>query len=232
MARGGNQVIPRRDSWLPGAPNPWLHRRDEHWRYDPGHIAAVLREIPNAEIDLPETPLRPLSPTANKRSGVLIPLYVGNAGDTRLLLTRRDGRLRDHSGEVAFPGGRIDPGETPTEAALREAFEETALPQHRVKVIGQLDPLTTIVSSAAITPVVGFIDGQLPQLTANPGEVDRIFDVSLHELTHPECYREEIWEFSDGTFPIWFFEVEDDTIWGATGRMIRRLLDLVLLTDP
>jgi 8-oxo-dGTP pyrophosphatase MutT (NUDIX family) len=232
MARGGRQVIPRPELWVPGEPNPWLFRRDQHWRYDPEWIQAVLgRLTPGAvNAELPVTPVRPPFVNATKQSGVLAPLFVRD-GELRMVLTRRDGQMRNHKGEVAFPGGRLNDGETPLQAALREANEEVSLPVHRVRVLGELEPLTTVVSAASITPIVGFVDGELPQLIANPGEVDRIFDVSLFELTHPECYREEVWTFPDGTFPVWFFEVEDDTIWGATGRMIRRLLDLVLLSD-
>ncbi len=232
MARGGSQNIPRRE-WRAGGPNPWLATRDDLWRYDLGRIEAVLGRLNDFEIvhELPTTPMRPPFVNATKQSGVLVPLFVDDAGDTRMVLTRRDGQLRNHRGEVAFPGGRVDIGETPRQAALREAHEEVALPPDRVRIIGELEPLTTVVSSAAITPVVGVIEGTMPQLMPNPGEVDRVFDVSLRELTDPDCYREEIWEYADGTFPVWFFEVEDDTVWGATGRMIRRLLDLVLLSD-
>ena len=133
---------------------------------------------------------------------------------------------------MAFPGGRLDDGESDLDAALRETEEEIGLPRDRVRVIGQLERLTTVVSSSSILPVVGIVETPLPELRPAPIEVDRIFDVSLIELTYPDCYHEEIWEYSDGTFPVWFFDVEDDTIWGATSRMLRRLLDLAILTDP
>jgi 8-oxo-dGTP pyrophosphatase MutT (NUDIX family) len=233
VARGGQQNIPRPVEWQEGGPNPWLERRDERWRYDPVWIETVLTRLTEKpmQYEVPTTPVRPPFVTATKASGVLGPLFVHD-GETRLILTRRDGRMRNHRGEVAFPGGRVDAGETAEQAALREAHEEIGLPPERVKIIGQLEPLTTFVSAAAITPFLGFVDGALPPLVPNPDEVDRIFDVSLYELSHPECFREEIWTFPDGTFPIWFFEVEDDTIWGATGRMLRRLLDLILLSEP
>ncbi len=253
MARGGPQVIPRPELWIPGDPNPWLANRDQEWRYHPEWVRTVLQREQTARAlrtrsarhstlrigsdpssterqALPVTPVRPPFVNATRQSGVLAPLFL-REGELRMVLTRRDGQMRNHKGEVAFPGGRLNDGESPQEAALREAHEEVALPPERVTVLGELEPLTTVVSAAAITPIVGFVDGELPELIPNPGEVDRIFDVSLFELTHPDCYREEVWTFPDGTFPVWFFEVEDDTIWGATGRMIRRLLDLVLLTN-
>jgi 8-oxo-dGTP pyrophosphatase MutT (NUDIX family) len=230
--RGGQQVIPRPEGWLPGAPNPWLARRDESWRYSPIWVEQVLSRVNSADIqhEVPTTPMRPPFVNVTKESSVLAALFHHD-DDLRLLLTRRDGRLRNHKGEVAFPGGRLNDGETPLQAALRESHEEVGLSPDRVKILGQLEALTTVVSASTITPFVGYIDGTLPDLVPNPGEVDRIFDVSLYELTHPDCYHEEVWQFQDGTFPIWFFDVEDDTVWGATGRMIRRLLDLVLLSD-
>jgi 8-oxo-dGTP pyrophosphatase MutT (NUDIX family) len=240
VPRGGQQTIPRPDGWTPGASNPWTpHVRNASFalpdietrlarhrdaRALPGGIA--LNDL------IPTTPMRPPFVNVAKDAAVLLPLFVDEGGDTRLLLTRRSGRLRNHRGEVAFPGGRLDANETPIEAALREAEEEIGLPRHAVRIVGELESLTTVVSSSRITPLVGVVDDMtslLPSLRPNPGEVDRIFSVTLDELTDPDCYREEIWAFADGTFPVWFFEVEDDTIWGATGRMIRRLLDLTIL---
>jgi 8-oxo-dGTP pyrophosphatase MutT (NUDIX family) len=164
-------------------------------------------------------------PGTGRRSAVLAPLFEGGTGDTRVLLTRRSTRLRSHRGEVAFPGGRIDDGEEPVAAALREAYEEIGLPPERVRIIGQLDPLSTFTTNAAITPYVGVVD-DVPELVPSEHEVDRVFDVSLFELIDPECYREEIWPREDGEYPVYFFEVEGETIWGATGRMLHRLLTL------
>ena len=176
--------------------------------------------------------MRPPFVNVARDAAVLLPLFVDESGSTRLLLTRRSGGLRNHRGEVAFPGGRLDVDETPLQAALRETEEEIALPRTAVRIVGELEPLTTVVSSSRITPLVGVIDDMAAHranLQPSPAEVDRIFTVSLAELVHADCYREELWPFADGTFPVWFFEVEDDTIWGATARMIRRLLDLSLL---
>ncbi len=228
MARGGQQIIPRPQGWLVGAPNPWVDA--DLSRLNVEQVEKVLAQLDGRimPVDLPTTPMRPPFVAATRDAAVLVPLFVGAEGELRVVMTRRSARLRSHKGEVSFPGGRVDAGETPIEAALREAHEEIALPQSYVRIVGSLEPLTTVVSSSRITPFVGLIDS-LPILSPSLEEVDRIFDVSLAELIHADCYREEIWTFADGTFPVWFFEVEDDTIWGATGRMLRRLLDLLLL---
>jgi 8-oxo-dGTP pyrophosphatase MutT (NUDIX family) len=235
MVRGGPQVIPRPNGWRPGSENPWTHRLAET---DPAELFGLARverilaahnpETPHA--DGPTTPMRPPFMNATKNSAVLAALFERD-GETRVLLTRRSARLRSHSHQVAFPGGRLDDGETSEQAALRETEEEVGLPRDRIRIVGQLERLTTVVSSSSITPYIGIIDGELPALTPSPREVERIFDVSLRELTDPDCYHEEIWDFADGTFPVWFFNVEEDTVWGATARMLRRMLDLVIHTN-
>jgi 8-oxo-dGTP pyrophosphatase MutT (NUDIX family) len=124
---------------------------------------------------------------------------------------------------VSFPGGRIDRGELPVAAALREAHEEVGLDPASVLVLGELAPLCTFANPAPITPFVGAL-----ALHPNPAEVERAFTVPLVELTDPEVYREELWVFPDGLErSVHFFELWGDTVWGATARMLRELLDLV-----
>ena len=228
MKRGGEQIIPRPESARPGAPNPWLEADLD--RLHLGRVRTVVaqldgRHLPN---DLPTTPMRPPFVATTRDSAVLLPLFLGADGELRVVLTRRSGRLNTHKGEVAFPGGRVDAGESNRDAALREAHEEIGLAPMHVEIIGTLEPLTTVVSASKITPFVGIVE-RMPPLIANVSEVARIFDVSLRELIAIDCYHEEIWDFADGTFPVWFFAVDGDTIWGATARMLRRLLDLLLL---
>jgi 8-oxo-dGTP pyrophosphatase MutT (NUDIX family) len=129
---------------------------------------------------------------------------------------------------VSFPGGRIDRGELPLTAALREAHEEVGLDPASVRVLGELAQLCTFANPAPITPFVAALPGR-PALHPNPAEVERVFTVPLVELTDPEVYREELWVFPDGSErSIQFFELWADTVWGATARMLRELLDLVV----
>jgi len=143
-----------------------------------------------------------------------------------VLLTKRAQHLRNHAGEISFPGGRLEPGETPLQAAVREAYEEVALSPHAVNVRGQLSSLSTVVSRSHIVPLVAHLSAR-PTLRADVTEVDRILWVPLHELAHRDTYREEWW----GTAPLDrrmdFFELEGETIWGATGRILHELLGVV-----
>ena len=157
-------------------------------------------------------------------SGVLAPLYDANEGAT-LILTRRAWHLRSHTGEVSFPGGRFEPLDADLRAtALRESQEEIGLDPRLVDVVGQLPQLTTVSSPAAIVPYVGVLADR-PVLTADPGEVYAVLDVSVRELLDPDIYREESWLRNGGEFGVIFFELEGDTLWGATARMLCSLFD-------
>jgi 8-oxo-dGTP pyrophosphatase MutT (NUDIX family) len=183
---------------------------------------------PPAPADRPLAPSL-LAPTRRDPAAVLVPLFE-EAGEARVLLTRRSSALRSHTGQVSFPGGRIDPGEGPVEAALREADEEVGLDPSGVRPVGWLHPAVTFSSGTGIVPVVGLLEGR-PALRPNPAEVARAFDVSLAELA--AAYSEEHWtEPEVGTFPVYVYEVTGETVWGATARMLTELLGLVLVGPP
>lgn len=153
---------------------------------------------------------------------MLVLLSDGPQG-TEVLLTRRSMQLSNHRGEVSFPGGRVDPGETYEQTALREAHEEVGLDPATVSVVGRLRPLGTYVSRSWIVPVVATVDAPL-ELHGTPAEVDRTFWLPLLELTLPGTFREEWWHTVQGERPIFFFELDDETVWGATARMLHQLL--------
>jgi 8-oxo-dGTP pyrophosphatase MutT (NUDIX family) len=175
------------------------------------------------------------APLTEVNAGVLA-VFFEEDGEARLVLTRRSAGLRTHQGQVSFPGGRLEDGEDAVAAALREAFEEVDLDPCLVTTVGWLHPLLTMVSASFILPVLGTVEGR-PHLVANPSEVERIFDVSLVELADPAIFHEERWRFSgrdiagseDNSFPVWFFEVSGELIWGATARMLYQLLSIVLV---
>jgi 8-oxo-dGTP pyrophosphatase MutT (NUDIX family) len=156
------------------------------------------------------------------RAAVLVPL-LEVTGRTGVVLTRRAAHLRRHAGEVSFPGGRMEPGESPWDTALREAHEEIALDPALVSPVGRLDPVNTRVSGNLIHPVVGRVTGA-PVLSADPGEVARIFTVTLSDLAREGTHWCEDWGTPDGTVSVHFFAVDGETVWGATARMLHTLI--------
>ncbi len=181
-----------------------------------------------ADIIAGSTPHRPRADTVGGRppSAVLVPFSDGSDGP-ELVFTRRAWHLRSHKGEVCFPGGRLEPGDPDlVTTALRETHEEIDLPPSAVRVVGELDRLTTVSSPSYIVPFVGLIDRSQP-LTPAINEVDGILRVSLRELADPGIFREELWTRDGNEMPIFFFELVGDTLWGATARMVHNLLRLV-----
>jgi 8-oxo-dGTP pyrophosphatase MutT (NUDIX family) len=151
--------------------------------------------------------------------------------DTRIVLTKRPETMPSHRGEIAFPGGKIESAvdRDARDAALREAEEEIGLDRETVDVIAELPTLGTVVGQFSITPFVGVTDGR-PAVTADSREVDRVFDVALSELLDDGVYREERWAWGlDGTErAMQFYELADETVWGATARILTGFLAHVL----
>jgi len=169
----------------------------------------------------------------SRRSAVLVALFEEH-GESQLVLTRRSFSMREHRGEIALPGGRSDAGETPIDTALREAREEVGISESSVRRVGWLSPLVTLALGSAIWPVVGFLERR-PSFVTDPSEVDRAFTVSLADLLDDGAFLEERWRRelarpgadADGFFPIYFFRVPGDLIWGATARVLTELLCVV-----
>jgi 8-oxo-dGTP pyrophosphatase MutT (NUDIX family) len=160
-------------------------------------------------------------------AAVLCPIF--DDGDQAwMILTRRSSSLRLHTGEVSFPGGRLDEGEEAVAAALREAHEEVGIDPATVEVIGRLSTITTVRNPSPINPFVALLNGGRPRLVPNPAEVERVITVPVAELFAEEVYREESWDLGDyGVRPFYFFELIGDTVWGATARIVRELIDVV-----
>ncbi|WP_343346338.1 CoA pyrophosphatase [Sphingomicrobium sp. XHP0239] len=138
-----------------------------------------------------------------------------------LLLTKRNAAMRTHAGQVAFPGGRIDAGETPIEAALREANEELALDPATPRLVGTLDPYIT-GTGFIVTPVLAILPPDLP-LVANEAEVDHWFEAPFDHLLDPAHAREEEAAWQGRMRRYWRIDYEDYDIWGATAAMIVNL---------
>ena len=211
---GGNQRIPRPQGSRVHENGPWptgsLHVDD---------VVAVVAGHRLTPVDRRYAD--------SKLSAVMVLLAEGPTG-AEVLLTRRSMELSTHQGEISFPGGRLDAGESFEQAALREANEEVGLDPAAVHLVGQLDAMNTMVSRSYIVPVVGVADRATPVHPAT-GEVDRVFWVPLTDLIREDTFREERWSLGSGDeMTIFFYELDDETVWGATGRILTQLLRLAL----
>jgi 8-oxo-dGTP pyrophosphatase MutT (NUDIX family) len=157
-------------------------------------------------------------------AAVLVGLVQRESGFS-VLLTRRADTLRSHTGQVAFPGGRSDPGETPWETALREAHEEIGLDPALVELAGLSTPFRTAGTGFQITPVVGFIEPGF-SLTPNPDEVADIFETPFGFLMDPANLEQQERETPAGDRRRFYAATwEGQYIWGATAGMLRALYD-------
>ncbi|MBN9243543.1 MAG: CoA pyrophosphatase [Mesorhizobium sp.] len=175
------------------------------YRFNPGHPRLTLRDEPLRD------------------AAVLIPV-VDHGKEATLLLTKRAETLRNHTGQVAFPGGRIDPGDvSPEAAALREASEEVGLEAGFVDVVGRM-PDYVSGSGYRIAPILSVVKPGF-HLTLNPAEVDAAFEVPLSFLLDPANHRRDsrFWQDLE-----WFFyemPYDGNRIWGVTAGIIRTLYE-------
>jgi 8-oxo-dGTP pyrophosphatase MutT (NUDIX family) len=154
-------------------------------------------------------------------AAVLVPLYEDAGGDLHAVFTRRRHDLRRHAGEISFPGGRQDPGESLERTALREAHEEIGLPADAVHVVGALPPTPTFVTNYAIYPFVGVIEPGFAWVVAQ-AEVEAVLELRLEDLRAGYGERRLVRKGIPFRTPT--YEVGGHTIWGATARILGDLL--------
>ncbi|MGH9295088.1 MAG: NUDIX hydrolase [Acidimicrobiales bacterium] len=190
----------------------------------PGPGAAVLIPILGGRVSGGSALLEDALQTGPERAGRA---GAGEGDAASVVLIRRSHGMRLNPGEIAFPGGRIEPGESPLQAALRETEEEIALDRTCLEVLGALPPVHRMSSGESIVAFAAAVSGS-PTLKANPSEVDAIVCMSLGVLGDPSRYFEEEWELPAGALHrrnMSFFDLGEDLLWGATARILVALLD-------
>jgi 8-oxo-dGTP pyrophosphatase MutT (NUDIX family) len=221
--RGGQQRIPRPAEFRLGGPPPWAHLDATQRRLTLDDVRRrLLRSPPGAA---------PVSLVPDSVSAaVLVPL-VEIDGETHVVLIKRPETMSTHRGEIAFPGGKFEPANDVDlrAAALREAQEEIGLDPGVVEVVARLTGVATAASRFTITPFVGFLDTR-PALTPSPAEVVRVLEVPLSELLDETLYHEERWDGFQRDMSVYFFDLPDETVWGATARILTDLLTRLVTT--
>jgi 8-oxo-dGTP pyrophosphatase MutT (NUDIX family) len=186
-------------------------------RFDDAALArlrTILAARPAIEIHAPKL----------KRAAVLVPL-VPNGNGWSLLFSRRSASLAAHSGQIAFPGGGVEPGEALEAAAVREAHEEVGIASDRIELIGRLDDLVTN-SGFLVAPFVGVIDERVDYVLQT-SEVEEVFEVPIEALLAPDQPEVRYVAFREKKYPAYFYRYERHEIWGLTGRILKHFLDFV-----
>ncbi len=186
---------------------------------------ALLARFANPPVWQPELRAEPRF-TERKTAHAAVLMAIVLREEPTLLLTQRTAQMRTHSGQVAFPGGKVDDADTSHEmTALREAHEEVGLAPQHVQVAGALPSYTT-GTAFIVTPVVGLVRPGF-SLAPNPQEVADVFEVPLAFLMNPAHHRRHRWE-AQGVVRYWYSMpyqdgVHERFIWGATAGMLRNL---------
>jgi 8-oxo-dGTP pyrophosphatase MutT (NUDIX family) len=221
VARGGAQRIPRPPGTRAGRAAPWADLAENARHPDLAAVRAALADPPEPAGVLIDVP-------GAREAAVLVAMFDVD-GEAAVLLTKRPETMPSHRGEIAFPGGKREPADVDlTATALREAQEEVGLDPDSVEVVAELDRIGTVASAFTITPFVALL-ATVPDLRPDPHEVVAAFAVPVSDLLHPDAYREETWDLFGAPRPMAFFELPGETVWGATARILTRLLGL--LTD-
>jgi 8-oxo-dGTP pyrophosphatase MutT (NUDIX family) len=160
----------------------------------------------------------------HREAAVLVLLLDGDEGPG-ILLTRRRGDLPDHPGQISFPGGRREKGESLQETALREAREEVNLKPETVRILGTLTPLYIPPSNFFVTPLLAAAVAPVEMCPCDR-EVESLIVASLQRLMDPEAVLAEPWTLRGDKVVVPFYDVDGHQVWGATAMMLAEVIAL------
>lgn len=201
------------------------HLRTTLARFPPGSVSN-LPEITEVVDEPIPSEIRERLTTGRRSAAVLVPILVPpNNAPLRILLTKRTAHLRDHAGQISFPGGGLNAGESALNGALREAQEEIGLNPMCVDVFGQM-PLYHTGTGFSVSPMIGFVP--MPtSFVADEGEVAEIFDVPLDFILDPRNMRQETRFYRGAWRTFLSIPWSGHYIWGATAGMLAQLSRIV-----
>jgi 8-oxo-dGTP pyrophosphatase MutT (NUDIX family) len=161
------------------------------------------------------------------------PTYDKSKLDTSLVLTRRQPGLRKHAGQIAFPGGRQDKGETLEETSLRETYEEIGVGPENIEVLGRLNQVYIPPTDFTVVPFIGWHNGR-PEFVASESEVAEVIEARISYLLDPSTLaRGVVSTDSKRRIEVPYYRVDHHRVWGATAIMLSELIDRIkMVTDP
>jgi 8-oxo-dGTP pyrophosphatase MutT (NUDIX family) len=157
--------------------------------------------------------------------GAVLALLYPRGGETHLVFIRRPQTVVHHKGQIAFPGGHVEAGESRAQAAVREAQEEVGLIPETARLLGALTPLYIPPSGYCIYPFVAVTD-VTPSFVPEPEEVDEILEIPVAHLLDNNNARRETWTFEIGPREVPFYAFGPHKIWGATAMVLSELLEI------
>jgi 8-oxo-dGTP pyrophosphatase MutT (NUDIX family) len=183
---------------------------------------AQLTMVPRSESGVAD---RGAPPGEARKSGVILLLFDGES-DTEIVLTLRSDNLQHHGNQLSLPGGRLEHGESVTEAALRETHEEVGIDPASIRILGRLTPLHVPVSGNVIHPVVGWLDTR-PVLIPDHREVAEAFTLPLRTLFDAACIRSTRRDLRGTVYEIPYWDVHRVPLWGATAMILSEFCVLI-----
>jgi 8-oxo-dGTP pyrophosphatase MutT (NUDIX family) len=164
-----------------------------------------------------------------KPSSVLVPLFI-KEGEYHLLFTKRTEHLRNHPGQISFPGGRWDETDgSLLETALREVEEELGLDRDHITILGELDDMITS-TQYRITPFVASIPYPY-EFRLNSYEIERLIEVPVRTLLDPSLQEVRIRTFFKTDVKVYYYHIGPDPIWGATARIVKHFLEVISASE-
>ena len=194
-----------------------------YWLWGDVTMRAIMKQRLRQALSLRQK--RPVVAANRVSAAVLLPIYY-KQGQYYILLTKRTEKVKEHKGQICFPGGVYqEDDETLVNTALRECAEEIGLMADKIEVLGELDDTVTVTSNYVVSPFIGFISWP-HVLKVDQRETEEIIEIPISALLDKGCLREET-EIIDGKVAtLYFYHYQGRVIWGATARILNQFLDI------